>query len=335
MINFIKKQWLMFGILAALLLAFAAPETGVSLNPNGISASIAIILTFLISGLSLPTEKMIEGVKQYKIHLVVQFIIFVITPAYFYFSSKLVTDYIPENLRIGIYALGILPTTISSCIIFTQITGGNIAVTIFNAVTANFAGIIISPLLLTLMLQGGSASMAEDDIMKIIISLGYKVLLPFGVGQVLHKKLSKFVENNKANLSVASTMLILLIIYFAFCKAVLNPSLKGIVPKLPVGMAYIAVSHLLLVLFIFLTVKLFKYSAEDRISVVYASSQKTLALGVPLITAFFADKPDILGTALVPILFYHPWQIIIASLVIFPILKKKEPEAEKVAAEIN
>lgn len=321
--NFLKKQWFIIGIAVALLLAYLKPEAGIFINPGKISANIAIILLFLISGISLPTEKMIDGIKQYKIHMFVQFFIFIFTPAYFYFTSQLVADYIPENLRVGIFALGVLPTTISSCIVFTQISGGNTAITIFNAVSSNFAGILISPLLLTMLLHGGSNSMAQDEIFRIIMNLGYKVLLPFIVGQILHKKIATFVQEKKSLLSNTSTILILLIIYFAFCGAMLNPTLKEVAPKLPLGIAYIAIAHIVLLGIIFLVISITKFSFEDKIAVMYCAPQKTLALGVPLLSTYFADSPDLLGTALVPILFYHPWQIIIASLFLYPFFKKR------------
>ncbi len=65
-----------------------------------------------------------------------------------------------------------------------------------------------------------------------------------------------------------------------------------------------------------------RFSGPETISVLYAAPQKTLALGVPLLSAYFADDPAVLGVALLPLLFYHPWQLFIAGILkSLPIVK--------------
>ena len=52
---------------------------------------------------------------------------------------------------------------------------------------------------------------------------------------------------------------------------------------------------------------------EDRVALLYVAPQKTLALGVPLLSIYFADQ-DLLGVVLLPLVFYHPFQILVAGL---------------------
>ena len=47
----------------------------------------------------------------------------------------------------------------------------------------------------------------------------------------------------------------------------------------------------------------------------YAAPQKTLAVGVPLISTYFASNPEIIGLALLPLVFYHAWQLLVAGVV--------------------
>jgi predicted Na+-dependent transporter len=47
----------------------------------------------------------------------------------------------------------------------------------------------------------------------------------------------------------------------------------------------------------------------------YAAPQKTLAVGVPLVSTYFAASPEILGLALLPLVFYHAWQLLVAGFI--------------------
>ena len=47
---------------------------------------------------------------------------------------------------------------------------------------------------------------------------------------------------------------------------------------------------------------------------VFVAPQKTLAMGVPLLSTYFAAQPEVLGIAMIPLLFYHPWQLLTAGV---------------------
>jgi predicted Na+-dependent transporter len=53
---------------------------------------------------------------------------------------------------------------------------------------------------------------------------------------------------------------------------------------------------------------------EDVITAVFAGSQKTIAMGIPLIVAYLAGQPEVLGIAVLPIVFYHPWQLLTCGI---------------------
>ena len=38
-------------------------------------------------------------------------------------------------------------------------------------------------------------------------------------------------------------------------------------------------------------------------------------MGVPLLSTYFAGREDLLGLAIIPLLFYHPFQILVAGIV--------------------
>ena len=62
-----------------------------------------------------------------------------------------------------------------------------------------------------------------------------------------------------------------------------------------------------------------KLRAQDRVAVLLISTQKTLALGLPLLNLIFGGRPD-LALLCTPLLLQHPLQLIVGS-VLSPRLK--------------
>jgi predicted Na+-dependent transporter len=57
-----------------------------------------------------------------------------------------------------------------------------------------------------------------------------------------------------------------------------------------------------------------RLDGADTIAAVFVAPQKTIAMGIPLLTTYFAGDPQTLALAIVPLLFYHPWQLLVAGL---------------------
>lgn len=310
----LRKNWFLLGLLAALGLAVAAPGVGAGLNPHKIPSTVAVILIFLLSGLSLPTESMIKGIRDYRLHLYVQAVVFIAIPLYFYATGLVFAQFWDENVQMGVYALAVLPTTVSSCIVLTQLAGGNVAGTIFNAVFSNMIGVVVTPLLLTLLLSGSGRMLPASEVVRILLNLAMKVLLPFVAGQIAHRLFAEQLASRRRLMGRASGALILLIVYFAFAKAAGNPELKRMLPSLPWMFTYLAVSHVLLALAAVVGARLIGLRRADRLTVLFTAPQKTLAMGAPFVSIYFAGQPEVLAVALLPILFYHPWQIFVAGV---------------------
>ena len=66
---------------------------------------------------------------------------------------------------------------------------------------------------------------------------------------------------------------------------------------------------------------------SDRVAILYASTQKTLALGLPLLRILFQGRAD-LAVLCTPLLMQHPLQLIVGSL-LQPVLARKVAEAEQ------
>jgi solute carrier family 10 (sodium/bile acid cotransporter), member 7 len=57
----------------------------------------------------------------------------------------------------------------------------------------------------------------------------------------------------------------------------------------------------------------FGFTREDRIASMFCGSKKTLASGVPMAKLIFAGHPG-LGLILLPIMIYHPMQLIVCGV---------------------
>lgn len=315
MTNFLEKNWFLLGMLAVLILAFAASDWGVLLNPHKITGIIIIAVIFLFSGFSLPSEALTKGIRDLRLHIYVQIFIFLIIPAYFVSTAFPFRQTMNGNLIVGIYALACLPTTISSSIVFTQIAGGNVAAAIFNSALSNILGIFVSPILLTLLIREAGQALPVHELVRILRDLVLMMLLPFAAGQVCHFFLKDFAMKHRKKFTNINSALVLFVLFFAFSQAAGDNTLLLQLKELYVPFTYLAVSNILFVFLSYYGARIAGLNSENAIAVIFLAPQKTLAMGLPLITTYFANKPELLGAAMLPVLFYHPWQLLVAGVV--------------------
>ena len=312
--NFIRKNWFLFGLVLLLILGFVAPGLGTFISYGKLTTTILIILIFLITGYTIPTEAIKDGLKDFKLHLFLQGFIFVLVPIYFFLTLKLFEGNFTPETRIGILALACIPTTISSCVIFTQASGGNTVGAMFNAALANLLGVFISPLLLTFFLRTSDQMYVATEISSVIMNIGMKILIPIIVGQVIRQV--RIPEKQfKKRLKLIINMSLLIIVFINFSKSAADPDFRKMLPTMVFPFIYLAISFFILLGLSYFFGRIFNFPRKNLITVLYTAPQKTLAMGVPLLTTFFADSPELLGAALLPLLFYHPWQLLVSGFV--------------------
>jgi sodium/bile acid cotransporter 7 len=173
------------------------------------------------------------------------------------------------------------------------------------------------------MLQEAGRVMPIQVLLNIILGLSWKMLLPLVIGQFLHVKFRNFARKHKKKVGIGSNTLILITVLLSIAKSSSNPAFFDNFKLMGGAIIFLALSHYVLIACCVLFGKLLRFPDKDMVSIVYTAPQKTLAMGVPLLTAYFAGDPVFLGLAIIPILFYHPWQIMNASfLKLFPFVKK-------------
>ena len=159
---------------------------------------------------------------------------------------------------------------------------------------------------------GGGAVAGSVSALDTLRKLATRVLLPLLAGQLLRSPLKSFIAGKKKMLSRGSESLLLLIVYSTFC----DTFLRGFgIPyaTLAALLALVTASHAAHLAAAWQLGGLVQLRAKQRITLTLTATQKTLALGLPLLRVVFAGRPD-LGVLCTPLLLQHPLQLIVGSL---------------------
>jgi sodium/bile acid cotransporter 7 len=309
----------MTSMVALLAFAWLAPGFSKGIDYHGWPRTGAIVLIFFISGLCLRTEEAWRGLAKWRLHLFVQTFSFVLFPAVAWLVLSTVGGGLPEGLRVGIFILAVLPTTITSCAIYTQLAGGDFAAALFNAVAGNAIGVFLSPLLLILLVGATATSLGGAKILKIFLDLGLTVLAPLLIGQVCHQFAREATVAFRRKGMRLNNYCVLFIVYLAFGSTFyVDPAAPAVeretMSQLLVPLALIVPAHWAALALASLGARLMGWGRADRIAAVFCASQKTLAMGLPLAAAVLRSRPDLLGLACLPIIVYHPTQLLTGAL---------------------
>ena len=190
------------------------------------------------------------------------------------------------------------------------------AATMFNSAFANVAGVFLSPILLSLMLESTGEHMPIEELVEILRSLSLKMVVPIAFGQLIRRFVSGWIKSQKRLLGSVSKTSMLTILFFAFASSAADPEVVDQIRGFLIPIIYIVVSHLVLVAAAAGGAKLLRLPRDDILTVVFAAPQKTLAMGVPLLTTYFGTESGILGPTLLPLIVYHIFQLLVAGIIV-------------------
>ncbi len=324
MIAFLRRNWFLLGLLAAITVALLARESILWLDPTeaarDIVRDVIVVLIFLAIGATLPTELIVSQLSNWRVHLTIQLFVFLVVPGLMLATVAILTGIaggalFSEALVAGLFAVAVLPTTGSSCVVFTQAAGGNVVSATANAALSNVLGIVVSPALLSLMLGGRGNWLPVTQLYAVFSGLALRMLLPLIGGQLGRRFLSGWVLRLDRGLKGATSVGIILVVFLSASTAVDQGLLSNVGGQTIAALALLGVFHVALLPLAWQVASGLRFSEGDRIAVVFTSSQKTLALGAPLLTLYFADRPVFVASALLPLVFYHLWQLVVAGFV--------------------
>ncbi|RAI63101.1 bile acid:sodium symporter [Pseudomonas fluorescens] len=297
-------------LIGVVTLASLLPASGQVAVGFGWLTNIAIALLFFLHGAKLSRESIIAGAGHWRLHLLVFSLTFVLFPLLGLALKPLLSPLIGNDLYMGMLYLCALPATVQSAIAFTSLARGNIPAAICSAAASSLFGIFLTPLLVTLLLNvHGEGASTLDAILKISVQL----LLPFIAGQIARRWIGNWVARNKSWLKFVDQGSILLVVYGAFSEAVIE-GLWHQIPLLDLLGLVVACCVVLGLVLVASTVlgKAFGFNQEDRITILFCGSKKSLATGVPMAQVLFAGST--IGVLILPLMLFHQIQLMVCAV---------------------
>ncbi|MBH3427505.1 bile acid:sodium symporter family protein [Pseudomonas alkylphenolica] len=309
----VVTDWFLCGMFLATFLAWLFPgfgRSGGAMHAEYV-INIGVFLVFFLHGINLSGEQIRHGLRNGRLHLMVQGFTFVVFPLLWWLADTLLGSQVPALLMLGFFYLCALPSTISSSVALTGSAGGNVPAAILNASLSSVLGIFLTPWLVSLVVGTGSNGI---DLGATLLDLCTLLLLPLVLGQAMRPWLGRFFARYKRYTSVADKLVILLLVYAAFC----NSMVSGMWQEQGSSVLLTALlgSATLLALILWLTTRTaraLRFSPADEVAAVFCASKKSLAAGAPMAALIFGAHPG-LGLILLPIMIYHPLQLIVCSI---------------------
>ncbi|XP_043086245.1 sodium/bile acid cotransporter 7 [Puntigrus tetrazona] len=312
-----RKEWFIIGIVLVIACAKLAPSAGAKggpLRPEITITYVAVSVIFFNSGLSLKTEELASALMHVKLHFFVQTFTLVFFPIAIWLLLKvLALTAINEWLLRGLQTVACMPPPVSSAVILTKAVGGNEAAAIFNSAFGSFLGIVVTPLLLLVFL-GSSSSVPFSSIFS---QLFMTVVVPLIVGQVCRRFLRECLDRRKPPFGTVSSVVLLMIIYTTFCDTFSNPNIElDHLSLLVVVFILFSIQLSFMALIFFLsTRKSSGFTAADSVAIMFCATHKSLTLGIPMLKIVF-EGYEHLSLISVPLLIYHPAQILLGSILV-------------------
>lgn len=301
-------------LVGAVALAYFFPQWGGRESPLPLDriAGIGISLIFFFYGLKLGPEKLRAGMRNVRLHALIQLSTFLLFPLIVLAFYPLAKGSESENLWLAFLFLAALPSTVSASVVMVAIARGNLPGAIFNASISGLIGVAVTPLWMGFFLKQGAGDFSLGDV---YIKLVTEILLPVIAGLVLQKYLGKYVTKHGTKLAYFDKAVIVLIIYKSFARSFEDGVFSTVALT---ELAWLLLAVVALFFFVFwLTGSLskhFGFSIEDRITAQFCGTKKSLVHGTVFAKILFpAGFP--VGIIFLPLMLFHAFQILTVSII--------------------
>lgn len=300
-LDLIKKYWFLIGL--ALVSALTLADVSNLLADAGKwskaqhGPDIVICLVFLFSGMMLDTAHIRAGLTDIRGTVFALLLIFCAAPL-----ISCVPGVLPvaPGIKIGLFLVAVMPTTMSSGVVMTGAAGGRMAHALVITVTANLLAVFTIPLTLPLLLSiAGNETAVVIDKAAVMTKIGIFVVLPLVAGLSMRTLLRSLVLAVSSRLQIANQLLILCIVWMGISqsKSVLLQAGGDLL------LILLAVSgfHLALLAAAWCSLRFLAVPAGRRESILFMGIQKTLPLSVILQVTLFPQY----GLALLVCVAHH------------------------------
>ncbi|WP_336248645.1 bile acid:sodium symporter family protein [Stomatohabitans albus] len=305
---------LSIGVLLMMVLGLIVPTTPAVRAFLNEAQDYAIMLLFLLYGARLPTNEVIDGLKNWKLQGSIFLTTFAIFPLISLVLAPLLQPILTPLLVAGVVYICVLPSTIQSSVALTGAARGNVAGAICAATVSNVGGMFITPFLATILIGGDGTGVGAGVTVDGFINIFKILLAPFIVGQLARPWVGAYVQS-KANITKqVDRSVIWLNVFAAVAMATADGVWHDVDASQLIIMGVVCVGLLATVLTITWTGgKLIGMNYGDRVALLMCGSKKSLSSGLPIAAAIF--PASILGLMSVPLIVYHQIQLVVCALI--------------------
>lgn len=295
-------------LLAAIALAVVLPVGGAWRDVAQFASNAAVFLLFFLNGVRLPRHEVMAGVSNHRLLWPLIGWCFGAMTLAGWLLWQIGQGWMPPLLALGFLYLGCLPSTVQSATAYSSLAGGNVASSVVAAALLNLLGVFVTAPLFSLLAGGDGGGLHADGLVKVVGIL----LLPFILGQVAQGWLGAWARDHRQMVTWMDRSSIAIAVYVAFSGAVMQHFWTRVDLA---GWVWLAGGTGLMLLIghwgAWMLGGVLGLDRGNRISMLFAGAQKSIAMGAPLAAVLF--KPDAAGVILLPILLYHLVQLVLAA----------------------
>ena len=308
-----SNSFLIKAVLAIGLANLYPPLGATYLHPEITATWWAVIFIFAMAGLSLKSDEFANAATRGWFNtFVLSFNFFVVS--LLVFGMTLVMRYInlvPKGLTDGMVVCACMPITVSMVIVLTKSANGDEAAAVLLAAVGSLAGVFLSPTLILLYIGVQS----QISMSAVFVKLLLRIVVPIMTGQLLQlysTTVVEFVERHKTKFRACQEWALIYIVYTVFCKTFSTPLEASIVDIVWMAIAQCTALILSMIVAWYSLKILFRDEPRLRVTGLYGCTQKSVAMGIPLIGAVYENDPRA-GLFTLPLLIWHPAQLLIGS----------------------
>lgn len=295
-------------ILTMVALASLFPAHGAAATGFARASTAAVALLFFLYGARLSVAEAVAGLRHWRLHLLVLGCTFVAFPLLGMAARALVPWALTGPLYLGVLFLCLLPSTVQSSIAFTSIAKGNVGAAICGASFSSLVGVLATPVLAAVLLGTGTGFQVSS-----IVDIVLQLLVPFAAGQLSRPLFANVLARNKKLLSLVDRGSILLVVYTAFGGGVAAGIWHQLSPLRLLAVVLVDVVLLALMLAVSSgAARALRFSREDRITVLFCGSKKSLVAGVPIASVLFGAHNA--GLIVLPLMLFHQIQLMVCAV---------------------
>lgn len=306
-------DWFLIAMVGAVVLASIMPQWGRSegVLHLGRVTDVGVFMLFFLHGMGLSTDSLKTGASRWKLHVLVQTSTYLLFPLWWAMLSVLLGRWVPHDLLMGFFYLAVLPSTVSSSVAMTALARGHVAAAVLNATLSTLLGVFLTPLLVSLVMQGQGHDL---DVGHTMAKVAQMLLLPFVAGHLLRPLLLSWFTRIKPVTNIFDRAVIVLLVWSAFSDSVADGLWTRHGPLL-LAQAILGAA-LFLAPMLWITRRMARamgFEVEDEIVAVFCGSKKTLASGMPMAKLLFGGSAA-MGVLILPIMLYHQLQLFVCAV---------------------